>query len=288
MRKLASGLLALLLVRASTASGQFTPELVQNASYWNDGKAEFNIYDARIMRDGQLRQTEVFHILVREPFDLKQYVKPEHWQRPGVIQVLKLNQVLHIPTGLYIYQQMHSNFWRADNGRLAKFSLTSNDSCGNSYKEARRYGDTFAYQWHTYWDGMGEGREKIKLPGNGFFYDELPLRVRTIDFHHRPSGDFQIQLAPTIITSKKEEVVWKPADVHYETAENAIYVAVQHATGTDHFVLDRDFPFLLRRWDAADGSRLQLKRSLKIDYWNYHGLGDRRRALLNPQAQHPD
>ena len=28
----------------------------------------------------------------------------------------------------------------------------------------------------------------------------------------------------------------------------------------------------------------QLKRSLKIDYWNYHGLGDRKRALLNPQA----
>ena len=63
---------------------------VQNSNYWNDGKAEFNIYDAQIVRYGQPRQTEVLHILVREPFDLKQMVKPDNWQRPGVIQVLKM------------------------------------------------------------------------------------------------------------------------------------------------------------------------------------------------------
>lgn len=278
--------LSLVLVRAAPA--QFTPALIQNASYWNDGKAEFNIYDARIMRYGQPRQTEVLHILVREPFDLKQYVKPDNWQRPGVIQVLKLNQVLHIPTGLYVYQQMHSNFWRADNGRLAKFSLTSNDSCGNTYKEARRYGNTFAYQWHTYWDGMGEGRSKVRIPPDGFFYDELPLRVRTIDFQSQPSGDFQIELAPTVISSKKEKVVWQPAQVHYESTDRAIYVTIQHPAGTDRFMLGRDFPFLLWKWDMADGSHLALKRSLKIDYWNYHGLGDRKRALLSRSVEHPD
>ncbi len=116
-----------------------------------------------------------------------------------------MNQILHIPTGLYVYQQMHSNFWRADNARLAKFSLTSNDSCGNTYKEARRGAEIFAYQWHTYWDGMAAGMQKVTLPPNGFFYDELPLRVRTIDFS-KPSGDFEIQLAPSIINSKKDEL----------------------------------------------------------------------------------
>ncbi len=229
----------------------------------------------------------MLHILVREPFDLKQMVKPDNWQRPGVIQVLKMNQILHIPTGLYVYQQMQSNFWRADNARLAKFSLTSNDSCGNTYKEARRGGEIFSYQWHTYWDGMAEGREKIRLPPNGFFYDELPLRVRTIDFA-KPSGDFEIQLAPTIINSKKDNLVWKPAQVHFESSERAIYVTVRHDAGTDRFVLGRDFPYLLRTWEAADGSRLTLKRSLKVDYWNYHKLGDRKRALLNRALEHPD
>ncbi len=269
------------------ALAQFNPAFIANASYWNDGKAEFDIYDGQIMRYGQARQTEILHILVREPFDLKQFVKPDDWQRPHTIQVLKMNQILHIPTGLYVYQQMHSNFWRADNGRLAKFSLTSNDSCGNTYKEARRGGETFHYQWHTYWDGMAEGREEVKLPPHGYFYDELPLRVRTIDFS-KPSGDFEIQLTPTIINSKKDKLVWKPAQVHFESTDRAIYVTVAHDGGSDRFVLDRNFPHLLRTWQAADGSKLQLKRSLKVDYWNYHGLGDRKRALLNRKLEHPN
>ena len=283
-RLLACGLCLFCL---TSARAQFAPGFVQNSSYWNDGKAEFDLYDAQLVREGETRQTEVLHVLVREPFDLQQMVKPDSWDHRGVVQVLKMNQILSAPTGLYVVHQMHSNFWRADNARLAKFSLSSNDSCGNTFKEARRGGEVFTYQWHTYWDGMAEGRQKITLPPNGFLYDELPLRVRTIDFT-KPSGDFQIQLAPTIINSKKDNLVWKPAAVHYETAEHAIYVTVQHDAGTDRFMLDHDFPYLLRKWEEADGSRMQLKRSLKIDYWNYHGLGDRQRAFLNPKAQHPD
>jgi hypothetical protein len=287
MRKQTCWAALFLLSGIDSALAQFTPSFIQNSSYWNDGKAEFDIYDAQIMRYGQPRQTEVLHILVREPFDLKQLVKADDWQRPGVIQVLKLNQVLHIPTGIYVYQQMHSNFWRADNARLAKFSLTSNDSCGNTYKEARRSGEQFAYQWHAYWDGMADGSENITLPPNGFFYDELPLRVRTIDFS-KPSGQFAIQLAPTIIRSKKEELLWKPAQVSFETGEKFIEVVVQSDGGKDQFTLDRNFPHLLREWSAADGSHLKMKRSLKVDYWNYHNLGDRERALANPMLQHPD
>ena len=287
MRNLLPALIALAIVRGAPALGQFGPAFVQNYSYWNDGKAEFDIYDAQIVRYGQPRQAEVLHILVREPIDLKQLVKSDDWQRHGVIQVLKMNQILHIPTGLYVYQQMHSSFWRADNARLAKFSLTSNDSCGNTFKAATRSGEVFTYQWQTYWDGMAEGREKVTLPPNGFFYDELPFRVRTIDFA-KPSGDFEIQLAPTIINSKKDTLAWKPAQVHFESTDRAICVTVQREAGTDRFTLDRDFPYLLRQWEAADGSRLVLKRSLKVDYWNYNKNGDRKRALLNPMLQHPD
>ncbi|HEY2801910.1 MAG TPA: hypothetical protein VGI85_15065 [Chthoniobacterales bacterium] len=271
----------------TSTSAQFTPAFIQNSSYWNDGKAEFDIYDAQLVREGAPRQTEVLHILVREPFDLKQLVKSDSWSHRGVIQVLKLNQILPAPTGLYVVQQMHSNFWRADNGRLAKFSLTSNDSCGNSFKEGKRAGEEFAYQWHTYWDGMADGSEQVTLPPNGFFYDELPLRVRTIDFS-KPSGQFEIQLAPTIINSKKTDLIWKPATVSYKIGEKFIKVTVQHAGGRDEFTLDRDFPHLLREWTAADGSHLKLKRSLKVAYWKYGKPGDRERALKDPMLQHPD
>src|SRR5260370_32547684 len=191
---------------ASNASAQFAPGFLQNSSYWGDGKAEFDFYDAQIVREGQTRPWEVLHILVREPFDPKQLVKPEGRNQPDLINVIKLNQILHVPTGIYVCQQMHSNYWWIDNGALLKFSLTSNDSCGNTFKEGRRVGGEFAYDFHTYWDGMVDGRENVPVPANGFFYDELPLRVRTIDFS-KSSGAFEIQLAPSTINSKKDAIV---------------------------------------------------------------------------------
>jgi hypothetical protein len=266
---------------------QFSPALLQNNNYWGDGKAEFNIYAAEIVRYGTPRPCEVLHILVREPFDPKQLVKPDDWKRPGIIPVLKLNQILHVPTGLYVYQQMHSSFWQVDNAQLLKFSLTSNDSCGNTYKEARRAGDKFTYEYRTYWDGMAAGSEEVAPPANGYFYDELPWLVRTIDFG-KPSVPFEIQLAGSVINSKKDVFNFQPAKVSFTATERALDVAVEHAAGTDHFTLDRDPPHLLREWKAADGSHLKMKRNLKVDYWNYNKPGDRERALNDPMLRLPD
>ena len=271
---------------AGNALAQFIPALLQNSSYWEDGKAEFNIYGAEITRYGIPRPCEVLHILVREPFDPKQLVKPDN-PKPDAIPVLKMNQILHVPTGLYVYQQMHSNFWRVDNAQLLKFSLTSNDSCGNTFKQARREGDRLGYEYHTYWDGMADGKEDVTVPANGYFYDELPWIVRTIDFS-KATGGFGVQLAGTTINSKKDSFVFKPAKISFKSTERNIDVAVEHAGGTDHFILDRDFPHLLREWNAADGSRLKMKRSLKVAYWNYNKPGDRERALADPMLRHPD
>jgi hypothetical protein len=279
--------LSCLLLGVSHALAQFSPTFLQNNSYWGDGKAEFNIYEAQIARYGIPRACEVVHILVREPFDPKQLVKPDDPNQPDAIPVLKLNQILHVPTGLYVYQQMHSNFWRVDNAQLLKFSFTSNDSCGNTFKEGRREGDRLAYEYHTYWDGMADGKENVTVPPNGYFYDELPWLVRTIDFS-KPSTQFEVQLAGTTINSKKDSFAFKPAKISFKSTEREIDVAVEHAGGADHFILDRDFPNLLRAWNAADGSRLKMKRSLKVAYWNYNKPGDRERALADPMLRHPD
>lgn len=272
---------------AQAARAQFSPALLQNDSYWGDGKAEYDIYAGQIMRYGIPRECEILHILVREPFDTKQFVKADDAKRPDVVNVLKLNQILHVPTGLEIYQQMHSNFWRVDNAQLQKFSLTSNDSCGNTYKEARRNGDAFTYEWRTYWDGMANGQEEVKPPANGYFYDELPWLVRTIDFN-KPSAEFEIQLAGSAINSKKDTFAFQPAKISFTSTERAIDVTVKHSAGTDHFILDRWFPNLLREWNAADGSKLKMKRNLKVDYWNYSKPGDRERALKDPMLRLPD
>ncbi|MBA2432884.1 MAG: hypothetical protein H0V56_12360 [Chthoniobacterales bacterium] len=277
-----------LAASAAPAHAQFSPALLQNHHYWGDGKAEFSIYGAQIVRYGEPRETEVLHILVREPFDPKQGVKPEDWKQPGMTAVLKMNQILHVPTGLYVYQQMHSNFWRVDDAKLAKFSLTSNDSCGNTYKEARRDGDKFTYEYRTYWDGMAAGSEPVTPAANGYFYDELPWLVRTIDFS-KPEGEFEIQLSGSAIHSKKDNFEWQPAKVSFKAADDRfINVQVQHGAGADEFVLDRHGPHLLREWKQADGSRLKMKRMLKVDYWNHNKPGDKERAFKNPMLRLPD
>jgi hypothetical protein len=131
------------------------------------------------------------------------------------------------------------------------------------------------------------GKENVILPANGYFYDELPWLVRTIDFQ-KPSTPFEVQLGSSVINSKKDSFVFKPAKISFKSTEREIDVAVEHAGGADHFILDRDFPNLLRQWNAADGSRLKMKRSLKVAYWNYNKPGDREKALADPMLRHPD
>lgn len=275
----------LLLTGLGSLKAQFSTGFLQRDDYWNDGKAEFNIYEAKMIRYGQAHDCQLIHIFVREPFDPQQLVKPDQWDKPGMISVLKLNQILHIPTGIYVYQQMHSNFWRLDDGALLKFTLTSNDSCGNTFKSWKRAGDHATYAWHTYWDGMADGEEKADARPGMWFYDELPLRVRTIDFGKSKSGGFEIRLAPSVIKSKKDNIAFSRANVSYEAGDERIVVTVASTAGTDTFTLASKFPHLLREWKMADGGELRLRRSLKIDYWNYHALGDKERALSDPKLR---
>ena len=276
--------------RAAEAATPFSSAWMQDA-YWRDGKAEFDIYEGTVARYGKAQPAEVIHILVREDFAPDAHVKADDWQKPGGYPVLKLNQILRVQTGLYVYQQMHSNFWRVDGeadtvGRLIKWSLTSNDSCGNTFKIADREGERWKVRYDTYWEGMVAGSEDFAAPHDGVFYDELPARVRCIDFS-KEQGAFTVQLAPSIINSKKDKVVFAPAAVDFAVDRSAgiITVNVAFAGGKDVFLLDLAPPHLLRTWRPAAGGELRLKQSLKIDYWNYHHPGDRERALNDPAAR---
>lgn len=278
-------LLVFLLSLAATSLAQFSPAFFSDDAYWGDGKAEFNTYDAQQVRYGAARPSEVLHILVREPFSNRELVKAESGSAGGSYAVIKLNQILRIPTGIYVYQQMHSAFWRADSGRLVKATVTSNDSCGNTYKEFRVLaglaalaGRGWTYEWRTYWEGMSAGEETVRAGADAIFYDELPVRVRTIDFTRGDAGGFPVPLAPTIIRSKKDDVQFASAQVNWKRAGETIVVEVAHADGADRFTLDPKPPHLLREWQQADGGRLRLRQSLKIDYWNYNKPGDAERV----------
>jgi hypothetical protein len=278
---IAGGFIFLVLVERNFA--QFTPALLQNDSYWGDGKAEFDFYDAQLVRDGQPRHCEVLHIFVRDTLEPKQSFSP----RQTPLSVIRMNQMIYVPVGIGVQEQSLSLFWSRD-GKMAQFSVVGADSIGNTYKTCARTadGNKFVYECRSYRDGSTN--QSVDCPsGDAIFYDELPLRIRTIDFS-KPSGEFEIELAATVVGLNSDKIVFKPARVKFRVDERSIAVDVQHDLGTDRFVLDLDFPFLLRDWQMADGSRLKMKSGLKLDYWNYSKNGDRERALKNPMLRHPN
>ncbi len=277
---------ALYSTLALRAESPFQLDWMQS-SYWTDGKAEFNTYSGTISRYGQVRNVNsVTHIIVRENFAPEALVKADNWQQEGAYPVLKLNQILDIPTGIYVYQQMHSNFWKVADGQLLKASLTSNDSCGNSFKNLERAGENMIYSWDTYWQGMVAGNTTLNTPDDAVFYDELPVRVRMIDFENGPDS-FTIPLAKSIINSKQDDIQFDAAwvNIYTEDSTNSIEVIVTHAAGKDTFTLANEFPHLLMEWRRADGGTFTLERSLKIDYWNYNDPQANTRALTNPDLQ---
>jgi hypothetical protein len=281
-------LAVLLAGSVSVARAQFGTAWLHDEKYWGDGKAEFNLYDAQEVRYGAARPSEVIHILVREPFSQRELVKAEAGSKTGTYPVLKLNQILHVPTGLYVYQQMHSAFWRVDSGALIKATLTSNDSCGNTYKEFRAltgaaalFSGGWRYEWRTYWEGASAGEENVAAPKDAVFYDELPMRVRTIDFA-KPGVPFAIHLAPSVVRSKKDDVKFVAASVSWSRTGADLVVKVTAGALTDEFLLDGEPPYRLREWRKSDGGKLTLRRSLKIDYWNYNQPDGKARALAQP------
>ncbi len=269
---------------ALTARADFSPTWINDA-YWADGKAEFLIYEGTEARYGKPQPAEVIHIFVQENFAPEALVKADDWGKAGAYPVLKLNQIIRVQTGLYVYQQMHSNFWKQADGSLAKWSLTSNDSCGNTWKIGEAKAGGWTYRFETYWEGMVKGEETVGAREGAIFYDELPARVRSLDFSQ--TSPTKVRMAASVIGSKKDQIEFREATFTHRAEGGRIVVEVAHARGKDTFIVDAKFPHLIREWRAFDGGVLTLKHALKVPYWELNQPGDRERALKDPANQIP-
>jgi hypothetical protein len=265
------------------ADSPFKDRLLQDDGFWGDGKAEMAVFSARESRYGKLRETEIRHILVREDFARDEQVKADNWQAPGTYAVIKLNQVITVPTGSYRYDQGHSAFWRVSDGEMVKFATTTNDSCGLTYKQGNRDDDEWTYRAFTYWEGMSEVEETADAPEDALFYDELPFKLRTLDW-----GKVQLFEAPlmeSVVDSKAEPLAWAPAAFAIERTPDGWRVTVKHARGTDRLTFERPYPHALVRWLKHDGSRLERKHLIRLPYWELNSPGDER--YLAPGATYP-
>jgi hypothetical protein len=271
---------------------QFSPSLLQNGSYWTPPKSEFDFYNAELVRDGQKRPCELLMIFTPRVVDRMTLRPLASDKAADGMPVIELNELASAQRGVVVEQLSTWAVWRADTGSLLRLSVAGSDGVGQVMKsfdgliDPEKHKTTWQHRCDTYAE-RADLRQFDAPDGTAMFYDELPLRVRTLDFS-RVNGQVTVSLLPTTTRASCGPSDYKPATISWKPGPQTLEVDVVHEGGKDHFSLDSDFPFLLRRWEMADGSRLTMKNSLRLDYTQYLKNGDRERALKDPMLRHPD
>jgi hypothetical protein len=273
-------------------TAQFTPAFLQNSSYWTPPKSEFDLYSADLARDGQKRQCELLMIFTPKFVSAETLPANSPGKSADALPVIEMNETATVARGLVAEQLSLQATWRADTGSLARVCIAGTDGVGQIFKSFYQLRDEQAHKntWRHRCDTYRERTElqEFEAPSaEAIVYDELPLRVRTLDLAH-PAGEKDIQLLPTIVNPTAGPSGFSPAKIAWKPGEGTIEIDLTHQGGKDHFTLDADFPFLLRKWEMANGSRLTMKNSLRVDYAQYLKNGDRERALKDPMLRHPD
>ncbi|MBU45181.1 MAG: hypothetical protein CMN76_18360 [Spirochaetaceae bacterium] len=265
------------------------------------GKAEMARYTGTVLRYGKPREAELMLITVLEPFRREQLVKSES---DTDYYVIKQNQVMTYQTGVYPYRQMNSVFWELESGRFRKATMSTQEWCGQTYKELRVKGKTMQFFYSSYWENESRGYETIRRPGpsfSAFLYDELPLLIRKDDLSNADSA----RMFPMLMSSRVKQPDWdignplrrpeyRPAQMTVEKGkltwkgeERAVRIVtvlqapVETKKATipekkDVFYVDLDSELRpLLRWERNDGGVLELQSLDYTDYWNQNDPGDR-------------
>lgn len=255
------------------------------SALWDDGKAEIDAYDASVRRYGELRRLTAYLIVVKEDFSKARLVKADPGHDPAdLLPVLKLNHVINYQTGIYSYHQMASAFFDRGTMELVKMSLTSNEWCGNTYKEYTRREGGGALHVHTYWDGQSEATYPIPAGADVVFQDALPLYIRSLP--QAPGTARELRIVPSQIDSRGAKPEVRPATLKAAAEERlptpagefrALRWELRAGDGPpETFWTARDHPYVLVAWDRPDGSGYRLKWTQRLAYWTLNRPGDER------------
>lgn len=258
---------------------------------WDDGKAEFSIYTGITPRYGQARTTEMRLIVVKEDLFRDALVKSERGPLPGrTLEALKLNLVADFQTGTYTYHQMVSVFFDRATMEVLKETMSHTESCGITFARIGPKRGRWVHEVHSYWEGEADREVPIEWARDGrvrLLWDGLPVSLRrwvaggpeprTVEAWLLPSqisGRSPIQNTRPVlarITIGATAPLTVPAG-HFDARR----VDVSAGPGLDRLWFDAAFPHPLLKMETSWGRKLELARTLRLDYWNHHMNGDER------------
>lgn len=240
---------------------------------WDDGNAEFCAYRVRWPRYGRIHQGRALLVAVKEPWNPELDVKADSPHRQG-FEVLKLNHIRDVPTGIYTYHQMASVFLRRRSGTVRKVAATSSEACGIS--TAFLLDGRLATR--TYFDGLGDRQRPY--PEAALPWDALPLLLREYVRGEIPAS---VLVFPSLMSGRYGDLSPRRYELRRRGVESfstpqgeARAVELTLADGADELRLlfAAEPPHRPLRLESSDGTLYELARCDRIPYWEMHFPGD--------------
>ncbi len=246
----------------------------REAAVWDDGNAEFCAYEVSWPRYGQVYEGRALLIAVKEPWAPDLDVKADRPRADG-FEVIKLNHVRDVPTGIYTYHQMASAFVRRDSGELEKLAATSSEGCGIS--TAMMVDGRLTTS--SYFDGQGQRQQPF--PAGAIADDALPLALRDFLSGALPAS---VSVFPTLMAGRFAPL--EPAelaisrlrgvDVSVPAGGFSATAIRLDGPGGGTFYFDTRAPHPLVKLEREDGTTYELAKCERIPYWSMAGPGGER------------
>jgi hypothetical protein len=244
----------------------------RRSAVWDDGKAEVCAYEVAWAHEGRRYDGRALLVLVKEPWAPDLDVKADS-SRPDGFDVLKLNHLRDVQTGVYAYHQMASLFTRRDTGALQKLAATSSEACGISTAEMTG-GRLTA---HSYFDGQGD--RSLGWPARALPEDGLPASLRDYVAGRAPAS---LEVFPSLLAGRFPEL--KPARYRVERRETLAETPAGRTPGVEirltrgpsalAYTFEREPPYRLLRFEREDGTAYRLAKCERIPYWQMNRPGD--------------
>ena len=244
----------------------------RRSDVWDDGKAELCAYDVTWAHYGHRYGGRALLVLVKEPWAPDLDVKADG-PRPDGFDVLKLNHIRDVQTGIYAYHQMASVYTRRDSGALRKLTATSSEACGVSTAEVT--GGRLATR--SYFDGQGD--RAMAWPDGALPEDGLPASLRDYVAGRAPAA---LSIFPSLLASRFPELkpvtyqVEKREVAAVETPEGprpAVEIRLSAGSSVLAYAFDREPPYRLLRFAREDGTVYRLAKCERLAYWEMHDPG---------------
>lgn len=260
--------------------------------YWYSGKAEITSYRMEQARYGELHGGYAVLVFVTEDFSKRNQVKLDDPEGAGgdAVKVLKLNKIKKFDTGIYDYSMMNSVFTPVhidDYPNTLKISSSSQEWCGNTYKQLNLTDEDYKVRSYSYFESEGDGDFNLDRE---FLEDEIWTRIR-LDPGSLPVGE--IKMIPGVLASRLSH-----RELRVETARASLRehpvgpgmmdyrIEYPEAGRSLEVTFEESFPFEIVSWEETSirgfgenarklTTRAVRNKTLVTDYWNKNSAVDK-------------